>query len=178
MVSRGRRCVLALLLIAFGLAPASAPAGGRLKPIKGRVTAADFVLKDLSGKPERFRKFKGKVVLLNFWATWCPPCRVEMPSMERLYQTYRADGFVVVAISIDRAPAAKVKAFVKELGLSFPVLHDRDSSIARLYSVPGVPTSYLIGARGRIAYRAVGGYDWFGPAARSAVEGLLRARRD
>ena len=98
--------------------------------------------------------------------------------MERLYRAYLDDGFVVVAVSIDRAPTGKVEAFVKKLELSFPVLHDRDERVARLYGIPGVPASYVIGARGRIAYRAAGEYDWFRPAARSAVEGLLRAGRD
>ncbi len=185
---RVTKYVLAVVLIVSGLVPGRAEPGKEfkelkglkeLRPIKGVVTAADFILKDLSGKPVRFSdEFKGKVVLLNFWATWCPPCRREMPSMERLYRAYLDDGFVVVAVSIDRAPTGKVEAFVKKLELSFPVLHDRDERVARLYGIPGVPASYVIGARGRIAYRAAGEYDWFRPAARSAVEGLLRAGRD
>lgn len=168
--------VVALIVSCIGLARAEISKG--LKPLKGTVMAADFILKDLSGKSVRFSDFGGKVVLLNFWATWCLPCRVEMPAMERLYQAYRNDGFVVVAVSVDRSPPVEVEAFVKELGLSFPVLHDRDERVSRLYSVPGVPASYLIDARGRILYRALGEYDWVGLAARSAVEDLLRTRHD
>jgi peroxiredoxin len=178
LMRRVTKYVLALVLIVSCVAPARAETGKGLRPIKGMVTAADFILKDLSGKPVRFSEFKGKVVLLNFWTTWCPPCRVEMPAMERLYQAYRDDGLVVVAVSMDRSPADKVKAFVEELGLNFPVLHDRDERVARLYSVPGVPTSYIVDARGRIMYRALGEYDWFGPTAKSTVEDLLRTGHD
>ena len=155
-------------------APAMPMAGNDM----ANAMAPDFALPDLEAKTVKLSDFDGQVRIVDFWATWCPPCRREMPSMERLYRAYLDDGFVVVAVSIDRAPTGKVEAFVKKLELSFPVLHDRDERVARLYGIPGVPASYVIGARGRIAYRAAGEYDWFRPAARSAVEGLLRAGRD
>ncbi len=165
-----------MLLVAFStIAAAGAETRSKLRPLKGSVTAGDFILKDLGDNTVRFSDFRDQVVLLNFWATWCLPCRKEMPAMERLYQAYRADGFAVVAVSLDQSPPGRVKAFVEELKLSFPVLHDRDGLVSRLYSVPGVPTSYLISPQGKIAYRMLGEYDWFGPEARSAVEELLQA---
>ncbi len=131
------------------------------------------------GEAVHLSDFRGRVVLLNFWATWCPPCREEMPSMERLYRAYRDRGFTVVAVSVDTAAPPKIRSFLDELqpAITFPVLHDRDSLVARRYSVPGVPTSYLIDARGRIAYRALGEYDWFSPRAKEAVEALLEGAK-
>jgi len=153
------------------------PAGaapGVLKPVKGAAVAGDFIAQDMQGKPARFSALSAKkVVLLNFWATWCPPCRKEMPAMEQLYQTYKDRGLVVLAVSQDQAPHATVRSFAEELKLGFPVWHDRDRLVGRQYSVPGVPTSYLVGRDGRIAYKVLGEYDWFSPEARAAVETLL-----
>ena len=150
---------------------------GTVRPLEplldGSVRAEDFVLKDLDGRTVRFSRFRGNVVLLNFWATWCTSCLQELPALERLYRRYRARGFVVVAVSLDRAPASAVRTFVKELGLSFPVLHDPDQATGRLYGAWGVPFSFLIDARGRIAYRIPGEYDWDAQEARAAVEALL-----
>jgi peroxiredoxin len=138
--------------------------------------AGDFVARNLQDKPARFREGRqGRVVLLNFWATWCPPCRKEMPAMEQLYQAYRDKGLVVVAVSQDQAPLATVRRFTEELKLSFPVWHDRDGLVGKQYSIPGVPASYLIGRDGRVAYKVLGEYDWFSDDARAAVEQLLAA---
>lgn len=150
---------------------------GELKPFKGAVMASDFITQDLKEQKARFNAFQGKVVMLNFWATWCSTCRKEMPSMEALHQAYQNKGLVVLAVSQDQVSARTVQAYVDELKLSFPVWHDRDSLVGRQYSIPGVPVSYLIGADGRIAYRVIGEYDWFGTEARAAVEALLAARK-
>jgi len=164
------------LLAWFAMAAVPADAGrGELKPVKGGMVAGVFVAQDLQGKTQRFATYRGKVVLLNFWATWCPPCRKEMPTMEQLYQTYKDRGLVVLAVSQDQAPLATVRSFAEELKLSFPVWHDRDGLVGRQYSVPGVPASYLIGRDGRIVYKALGEYDWFSPEARTTVEALLDA---
>jgi peroxiredoxin len=163
------------VLTALSAGPTEA-AKGELKPVKGAIAAGDFIAQDLRGKPARFSELGGKkVVLLNFWATWCPPCRKEMPAMERLYRAYKDRGLVVLAVSQDQSAPAEVRRFAEMLDISFPVWHDRDGLVGRQYSVPGVPTSYLIGADGRIAYRVLGEYDWFSPEARAAVETLLRA---
>jgi peroxiredoxin len=169
---RSARASLAALLAALALAPALAGAG-ELKALKGPLTAGDFVARDLAGRAVKFGELRGKVVLLNFWATWCPPCRKEMPAMERLHQRYKDRGLVVLALSQDQASSQEVRAFVDDLELTFPVWHDRDGLVGRQYSIRGVPTSYLIGRDGRIAYRALGEYDWDGEAARRVVEALL-----
>jgi len=173
-----KRALAALVaVLAVFFAEPSAAAKGELKPVKGVIAAGDFIAQDMHGKPVRFsEQRRGKVVLLNFWATWCPPCREEMPAMEQLYRAYKDRGLIVLAVSLDQAPVATVRDFAEQLKLTFPVWHDRDGLVGRQYSVPGVPTSYLVGRDGRMAWRMLGEYDWFGPEARAAVERLLAAR--
>jgi peroxiredoxin len=171
-----RKGLALLLLLVFASDPA-ASAAGTLRAMKHPAPASAFMLRDVDGKLVSLDDFDGKVVLLNFWATWCANCRKEMPAMERLYQSVRAEGFEIVAISVDQAATEKVKAFADELKLSFPVLHDRDSIISRLYSNPGVPVSYLVDRKGRIVYRVLGEYDWFSPEARDTVQALLEEAR-
>lgn len=168
---------LALLLAAalfhagFVRLTEAAPA---MKPLRVSIPAGDFALRDMKGKRVRLSDFRGKVVLLNFWATWCLPCRREMPSLERLYQSYRSRGLVVVAVSIDRASSATVRAFAEEMGLSFSVLHDPDDLTSPRYGVIGIPYSFLISPAGRIVYRVAGEYTWDDQPAKAAVEDMLK----
>lgn len=117
--------------------------------------------------------YAGHVTLINIWATWCGPCRKEMPSMERLYQVYKARGFRVAAVSIDEGDGTGVTPFGKELGLTFDLLHDRSGLIQQAYQTIGVPQSWLIDASGRIVYVGIGGEDWDTAEQRSRVESLL-----
>jgi peroxiredoxin len=143
---------------------------GTLKP------APDFTVPGLSPTPVRLADFKGRVVFLNFWATWCLPCKEEMPSMERLYRRHKARGFGIVALSIDTAPAATVAAFVKELGLTFTIGLDPKMEVAERFRVLGLPASFLIDREGRTVAVAVGPRDWDGAAAHAVVETLLASR--
>lgn len=141
---------------------------------KVAIMAPDFALPDLSGRTIHLSEFKGKPILLNFWATWCPPCRTEMPSLERAYQDYKGKGLVVLTINIDQRSPSRVEAFVKEYSLTFPILLDPEWTAAEAYRVFGrVPTTYLINRAGEIVAEA-GGLDWTGPVARNALEALLR----
>jgi peroxiredoxin len=171
MISATQR--LAALLFAAAVGAAAPEAAAPLLPMRNPVAADAFTVRDLSGKAVSLGEFKGKVVLLNFWATWCAPCAKEMPSMERLYQAYRAKGLVIVGMSVDTSAPQEVKAFAQKLKITFPILHDRDSIVSRHYSIPGVPVSYLIDRKGRVAYRVLGEYDWFAPDAHEAVKALL-----
>lgn len=173
MASWTRYGLLALLLITLDVAAVEAKPGAEMRAVKRPIAATDFHLRDLNGKRVRLGDFQGKVVLLNFWATWCSPCRKEMPSMQRLYQEYKDKGLEIVAVSVDTTSSGEVRAFIEELGLTFTALHDRDSQVSRLYSNPGVPSSYLIDVQGKLVYRVLGEYDWFGETAKKAVEGLL-----
>jgi peroxiredoxin len=165
---------LVALLLAALVAIASGVYAAELKTDKNRLPADAFTLRDLDGKLVGLRDFEGKVVLLNFWATWCAPCLKEMPGMQRLYQEYNARGLVIVGVSVDKSPPGEVKEFAEKLKITYPILHDRDMIISRNYSNPGVPSSYLIDRRGRITHRVSGEYDWLSSEAREAVDGLLK----
>jgi thiol-disulfide isomerase/thioredoxin len=126
--------VAMVLVVAFLLARrqgfflASPSSEVRRQAERGAV-APEFILPGLSGTPARLADHRGEVVLLNFWATWCPPCRAEMPSMEKLYQAYRDRGLVILAISGDRAGRSVVESFVQERGVTFPILLDPDGAV-------------------------------------------------
>jgi len=117
--------------------------------------------------------YRGSVTLVNIWATWCVPCREEMPSMQRLYDSVGTRGFRIAAISIDEGSPEDVTAFARELDLSFDILHDRSGAVERLYQTTGVPESYLLDRRGVLVKRVIGAHDWSSPANIAAVERLL-----
>ena len=148
---------------------------GGLAWMRGRTPslAPDFAVVDLSGKTVRLSTLRGRVVLVNVWATWCPPCRDEMPSMEALYQDYRAKGFKIAAVSIDEGEDAAVQAFATELGLTFDILHDKSGAIQGTYQTTGVPESFLVDRDGRIVRRLIGNHDWNSPANRDQIDRLL-----
>ncbi len=135
--------------------------------------AVDFQLPDLQGTMRGLPR--GEVVLLNFWATWCPPCREEMPSMARLSRTYRDRGLKVVAVSVD-GEHADVAGFVREYELPFLVLRDVDNVVARRYGVVRFPETFLIDRRGVIRQHVIGAVDWMSEPVRQMVEGVLDER--
>jgi peroxiredoxin len=158
-----------LAALVLGRAPAPGPERGGLVP--------DFELPDLlSGAPVALSAQRGRVVFVNFWATWCPPCREEAPSLERMYGRLRAEGFEVLAISIDaRSDLDEVTEFQREFGLSFPVLLDPDQTAHTFFGVTGVPETYVIDTRGRLAERFIGPRNWDDPRYTRAVRRLLAA---
>lgn len=128
---------------------------------------------DAPGLPARLSEYRGRVVLLNIWATWCDPCRREMPSIERLYRELGPRGLAVVAVSIDDAGAeADIRAFVREYGLSFEIWHDPTGGVQQAYQLIGVPQSFVIDRRGVIRKKTFEA-DWSEPANRLFVAGLL-----
>ncbi len=151
--------------------------GHRLNPLSPPVPAPDFTLKDMDENKHALKDFHGKVVLLNFWATWCPPCRREMPSMERLYQKLKDKDFIVLAINQFEDPD-HVFAYTGQLGTdpTFPILFDRDSKVAELYQVKGLPTTFLIDKQGMIRYRAVGGREFDHPEVEKLIYNLLKKK--
>jgi cytochrome c biogenesis protein CcmG, thiol:disulfide interchange protein DsbE len=123
--------------------------------------APDFALSDLNDKPYRLSDFRGKVVFLNFWATWCKPCREEMPSMEVLYKNFEKDGLVILAVSIDRVTTTKdIPPFVKGMNLTFPVLIDSWGQTDKPYKRMGVPETFVIDQQGIIREIVIGPRDW------------------
>ena len=121
----------------------------------------------------RLSELRGKVVFLNFWATWCPPCRDEMPSMESLYRRYKDEGLEIVAVNL-RESHEQVLAFMNEYELTFPAVLDLDGRIGGAYGVQAIPTSFLINREGQIVARLVGFKDWDTPQIHAAFETLLR----
>ena len=122
--------------------------------------AIEFSLPDLKGDMKSFNDFKGKVVFLNFWATWCKPCEEEMPSMQHLYETFQKRDFVIVAISVDKDDPEVIQDFVDKYGLTFPVLHDRKGRVKEAYKTTGVPETYIIDQNGIIAEKVMGAKKW------------------
>jgi peroxiredoxin len=140
-------------------------------------TAPDFDAVQLpTGRPVTIEDYRGKVVLLNIWATWCPPCKVEMPSMERLHHKLAGTDFRLVAVSVDEDDSTAVNKFVKEMGLTFEILHNRDGSIRRIYQTTGVPESFVIDRDGVIVKKIIGAADWEAPVNEALIRRLLDAQ--
>lgn len=136
--------------------------------------APNFKVVDLATRDSvTLEDYRGSVTLVNIWATWCLPCREEMPSMQTLYDSLGTRGFRIAAISIDEGSPEDVVAFAQKLGLTFDILHDRSGSVERLYQTTGVPESFLLDRRGVLVKRVIGAHDWSSPANRSTVERLL-----
>lgn len=154
--------------------PLPAPAI-ELIPIDQRVTeGTEFSLPSLDGKITKLADFRGNVVLLNFFATWCPPCREEMPTIQALFEAYKNQGLVVLGVAGDVEGKSIVEPFVKEYKMTFPVVLDSDSRVAQQYFVRSIPTIYLFDRHGRIAAHIMGAGDWSSQQAKDAIEQLLR----
>ncbi len=122
--------------------------------------APDFTLQDIGGRAHRLADLHGKVVFLNVWATWCPPCREEMPSMERLYRRLLGKDFVMLAVSEDETGATAVVPFVNQMGITFPVLIDPEGLVSQRYGVTGYPETFVIDRDGRVIQHIIGPEDW------------------
>ena len=150
--------------------------GYRMTAVSKPVPAPQFVLEDMDEEKINFDEYKGKVVLLNFWATWCPPCRREMPSMERLYQKYKDDDFTIIAIN-QMEDGDTVFSFTGQLALSptFDILFDYTSDTSKNYRVNGLPTTFLIDKKGliRYRYRAIGGREFDHVEIEKIIEALM-----
>ncbi len=136
--------------------------------------APRFTLRNLQGNLEGLDDHAGKVIVVNFWATWCAPCVEEMPSFETLYRRFRAQGLTVLAISLDKDGSEKIQEFVDKHKLSFPILLDAEGVAEKLYPSFTIPFTYVIDKQGRVAARIDGAKDWASPETFEAVEHLLR----
>lgn len=147
-----------------------------LQEMKDKSPSPDFTLPNLGGEKVSLKDFRGKLLLLNFWASWCLPCREEMPAMERLYQKYKDRGFVILGVNLKDDKKSAV-AFVRELKITFPIAFDPDGEAGRLYGAWGLPTTYLIDANGIALARAWGPADWYSLGAGELIEALLDAQK-
>ncbi len=144
---------------------------GVIKPKVAR-DVDGFVLLDLNNKKVDINSFKNNVVFVNFWASWCGPCREEMPAMERLYNKYKQRGFVILAIN-HMEKQEKAKTFMEEMNLTFPALLDMDGSVSKLFNIYALPSSFFIDKKGRVRGVAYGSRGWDGHGAMEIVEQLL-----
>jgi peroxiredoxin len=135
--------------------------------------APNLTLRDINERSFTLSSYRGKVVLINFWATWCPPCLEEMPAMERLYRQHRDGGFTLVAVSVD-ADSKLVAPFLTARKFSFPVALDPSMNMANTYGVRALPSSFIVARDGTLAALAIGPRHWDNDAAHSLIEALAR----
>jgi peroxiredoxin len=175
MASRGQWIAVGVVLgvIGFGIGAALllTPEITRVEP---GTRAPDYTVYGLAGGDTvRLRDLRGAVVLLNVWATWCGPCEAEMPSMQRLYDEMGPQGLRVVAVSVDQADPAAVRAWVDARDLSFTVLHDPSGRIQQVYQTTGVPESFVVDREGVIIKKIIGATEWDHPAQKALFRRLL-----
>ncbi len=160
----GRRAVLAAAGAALVAAASAAVPSG---------TAPDFTLRTAEGRNLRLQEQRGQVVMVNFWATWCGPCRQEMPHLNRLYEKYRSSGFVLLGVNVDDDPA-KAAGTAAQLGVSFPVLFDAEKKVSRQYQLATMPSTLLIDRDGRVRHFHRGYREGFEATYEQQIRGLLK----
>ncbi len=160
----------ARLLAVAALTVVGSGAGAAVTPSAG---APDFTLPSLDGPNLRLQEQRGRVVMINFWATWCGPCRVEMPHLSKLYEKYRGSGFTVLAVNIDEDPH-KAASLAKQLGMRFPVLLDTKKKVSRLYDLSTMPSTVLVDRDGRVRYVHRGYRDGYEDTYDKQIRELLR----
>lgn len=160
-----------LLCFAFLFLTAEAPSPWSIDELVGK-KAPEVTLKDMNEKTVSLSSLKGNAVLINFWATWCPPCRDEMPSLNRLYREYRNKGLIVVAVSTDRS-ASPVKDFLGKNPVDFPVLMDSNSKAAKQFKVFSLPTTLLLDKKGAIVQKYLGEEEWDSANIRDKINAVL-----
>jgi peroxiredoxin len=162
------RCAAALLAPLL-LTAAPAPSGA----VAGNAAAPDFTLPSSAGTNLRLREQRGQVVMLNFWATWCGPCRREMPQLNRLYGKYKPAGFLLLGVNVDEDPA-NARGLATKLGVQFPVLFDAKQSVSRLYDLSTMPSTVIIDRDGRVRYVHLGYKDGYEDTYEKQVAELLK----
>ena len=161
---------------AVTLADVQLPPGVDIEKSEVGFKAPAFTVRNLKGNRVQLADHKGKVVILNLWATWCGPCRMEMPGMENLYRRYRSEGLEILAVSLDKGSSDKVQVFTDEYRLSFPVLLDSDGQVERQYHAHTIPTTFVIDKKGMIVAEVDGAKNWESEETFKALEFLLKAQ--
>ncbi len=173
-----RLIVLLLLMLVFVVAGCSkkeekgTEKATAAKVVEGTM-APDFEAKDLTGKEVKLSDLRGKVVLVNFWATWCPPCREEIPSMMKLNQAMAGKPFQMIALSIDEGGKGAIEQFFAKSGLTLPAYLDGEQKVAGRYGITGVPETFVVDKKGVILKKVVGGMDWSSTEVIGYLNGLM-----
>ncbi|MEY4703930.1 MAG: Thiol-disulfide oxidoreductase ResA [Nitrospirota bacterium] len=145
------------------------------KVVKLGEPAPNFQLRDLNGRQVALSDLRGKVVLLNFWATWCGPCRVEMPAMEKLYRAFSRNDFEILAVSTDAQGASITRPFQQENHLTFPILHDADYHVGLTYGARTLPMTFMVDRQGIVRHQIFGARDWGATEAHQLVQMLMKS---
>lgn len=168
------RIFIMLMLIVSCLPLSSAQQSGKgLTMLPEIKPAPDFLLTDLNGDEHRLADYRGKVVIINFWATWCPPCRAEMPSMQKAWEQLEQDDIPMLGINVGEDEDT-IFQFTANYPVEFPLLMDKDSEVINQWPVRGLPTTFVVGPEGNIIYRAIGGREWDDPALLALVKALKK----
>jgi thiol-disulfide isomerase/thioredoxin len=144
----------------------------KILPLYQMMPPDDFALKDLDGNMIKLSDYRGKVVFLNFWTTWCPDCRIEMPSMEKLYRKFKNRDFTIVTINLQES-AEDVKVFFESLQLTFPALLDSDGNVGRLFGIRSIPTTFILNQKGGMIGKVFGSRKWNGKDAEKLFNLLI-----
>jgi peroxiredoxin len=154
------------------VAPLLAAQRGVVKPGE---PAPNFQLRDMNGQAVSLSDLRGKIVLVNFWATWCGPCRIEMPAMERLYRVYDRKDFEILAVSTDAQGVAVTRPFQQENHLTFPILHDADFRVGLSYGARTLPMTFMVDRQGIVRQQIFGARDWEAPEAHQLIQMLMKS---
>ena len=182
MTRRAQWLIVATVIVVLGggVAAATYAMRDQFFPVGIGSRAPDFSARTLDAEPEirGMADYRGDVVLLNIWATWCGPCRVEMPEIQALYSNFSTEGFRVVAVSIDNAGMEQaIRGFVRDYGLTFDILYDASGDIQRIYQSSGVPETFIIGRDGVIRKKVIGAIRWNSESNQALVRQLLAEPR-
>jgi len=150
--------------------------GQRVKIIREGDRAPEFSLLSLDGKTASLSSYRGKVVMVHFWATWCPPCVEELPTLERLYRSYAGRDLDILAVSVDEGGAGAVGQFMQKNRFALPVLLNPDQSVARQYGTFKFPETYLIDREGIVRRKVIGAADWMSPEAQKVIQTMLEKK--
>lgn len=146
-----------------------------MMPVAGAPRAPDFALPDLAGKRHKLSDYRGKLVVVNFWATWCPPCREELPSMQRVFKQLKDKNFVILGVEVGEEWDT-VQPFVDQFAVKYPILLDNNSAVSREWKIIGLPATYFVDPQGRITHAIHGSRDWDDARLRLQIMKLLPAR--
>jgi len=158
----------------LGSASSSRPNYEPVNPVVIGDQAPDFQLEDNKGNKVSLSSLRGKVVMVNFWATWCPPCRAEMPSMEKLYKAMADDDFVMLAINTEQNGRSIVPKFLEKTPYTFPILYDDKGVVQKLYGVYKFPESFIVGKDGKVVEKVIGPFDWSSAKTINYLKGLVK----